>query len=38
MLSYAQFLECKIWNPLVYVADRLKKLSGSEQLYKKCTT
>ena len=26
-------LERKIWNPLVYVADMLKKLSGSEQFY-----
>ena len=28
-----RFLERKIWNPLVNVADRLKKLRGSEQLY-----
>ena len=32
-LTYAQFVERNIWNPLVYVADMLKKLSGSEQLY-----
>ena len=30
---HGRFLERKIWNPLVYVADRLKKLRGSEQPY-----
>ena len=28
-----RFLESKIWNPLDYVADSLKELRGSEQLY-----
>ena len=28
-----RFLECKIWNLLIYVADRLKKLRGSGQPY-----
>ena len=28
-----KFLKRKIWNPLAYVADRLKKLRSSEQLY-----
>ena len=28
-----RFLQRKIWNPLVNVADRLKKLRGSGQLY-----
>ena len=32
-VNNGRFLECKIWNPLVYVADRLKKLRGSKQLY-----
>ena len=32
-MTYGRFLERKIWNPLAYVADMLKKLSGSEQLY-----
>ena len=32
-LINGRFLELKIWNPLVYVADRLKKVSGSGQLY-----
>ena len=31
-----RFLERKIWNPLVYVADRLKKLRGSGQSYLIC--
>ena len=30
---FTRFLERKIWNPLDFVADMLKKLSGSEQLY-----
>ena len=29
----ARFLERKIWSPLAYVADRLKKLRGSGQPY-----
>ena len=29
----ARFVERKIWNSLAYVADRLKKLRGSEQPY-----
>ena len=32
-VSNGRFLERKIWNPLAYVADMLKKLSGSGQLY-----
>ena len=32
-LIYSRFLEHKIWNPLAYVADRLKKLKGSGQPY-----
>ena len=28
-----RFLERKTWNPLAYVADRLKKLRGSGQPY-----
>ena len=32
-LIYGWFLDHKIWNPLAYVADRLKKLRGSGQLY-----
>ena len=32
-LSNTRFLERKIWNTLVYVADRLKKLRGCGQLY-----
>ena len=31
--NYGRFLERKIRNPLAYLADMLKKLSGSEQLY-----
>ena len=30
---YGRFLERKIWTSLTYVADRLKKLRGSGQLY-----
>ena len=29
-LTYGRFLERKIWNPLVYVADRLKKLRAPD--------
>ena len=32
-MTSGRFLERKIWNPLDYVADRLKKLRGSGQLY-----
>ena len=32
--TYGRFLERKICNPLVYVADRLEKLRGSGQLSK----
>ena len=32
-LAKIQLVERNIWNPLVYIADMLKKLSGSEQLY-----
>ena len=32
-LIYGRFLERKMWNSYVYVADRLNKLKGSEQLY-----
>ena len=32
-IGYGRFLERKIWNLLVYVADRLKKLRGSGELY-----
>ena len=32
-MANGRFLERKIWNPLGYVADRLKKLRGSGQLY-----
>ena len=28
-----RFLQRKIWHPLAYVADGLKKLRGSGQLY-----
>ena len=31
--TYTRFLERKIWNSLVNVADRLKKLRGSGQTY-----
>ena len=33
ILANGRFLERKICNPLVNVADMLKKLSGSGQLY-----
>ena len=33
LLFMAGFLERKICNPLAYLADRLKKLRGSGQLY-----
>ena len=33
LTTYSRFLERKICNPLVNVADRLKKLKGSEQIY-----
>ena len=33
ILSYDRFLERKICNPLAYVADRIKNLRGSGQLY-----
>ena len=32
-VTYGQFLERKMCNPLAYVAARLKKLRGSEQPY-----
>ena len=32
-MSNGRFLERKIWNPLVYAADRLKELRGSGQSY-----